>query len=391
MRKIRKKRLGEDMKPMGKKRVITLLCSLLLLSGAAEAGAQSATKQTGAKTKAATTAVTAAKTQKNAASNQMQLAADPVPQIVKNISPSVVGIIGRAPAGQTTADRNNLMHGTGVIIRSNGWIVTNAHVVNGLQSTVVVTSDGKTYKITDTYVDEISDLALIKINASNLKPAVFAKSAQSSQVGEKVVAIGTPISFSFRNSATVGVVSGLNRAINASYRLIQSDTAINPGNSGGPLVNMKGEVLGINSMKFSAIGVENMGFSIPSETVQYVINQLFKYGEVMRPSLGFNMEESWSAIVGLPTQDPLTITKVVSDEAKKAGIRENDVLYSIDGKRVTSVVDINELFKSYMPGQTVKLLMQSDGDIVVRKLVLSLDNGADSLYETAAGDAGDEF
>ncbi|GIO33350.1 MULTISPECIES: S1C family serine protease [Paenibacillus] len=379
------------MKPMGKKRVITLLCSLLLLSGAAEAGAQSATKQTGAKTKAATTAVTAAKTQKNAASNQMQLAADPVPQIVKNISPSVVGIIGRAPAGQTTADRNNLMHGTGVIIRSNGWIVTNAHVVNGLQSTVVVTSDGKTYKITDTYVDEISDLALIKINASNLKPAVFAKSAQSSQVGEKVVAIGTPISFSFRNSATVGVVSGLNRAINASYRLIQSDTAINPGNSGGPLVNMKGEVLGINSMKFSAIGVENMGFSIPSETVQYVINQLFKYGEVMRPSLGFNMEESWSAIVGLPTQDPLTITKVVSDEAKKAGIRENDVLYSIDGKRVTSVVDINELFKSYMPGQTVKLLMQSDGDIVVRKLVLSLDNGADSLYETAAGDAGDEF
>ncbi|MDR9853313.1 trypsin-like peptidase domain-containing protein [Paenibacillus sp. VCA1] len=380
------------MKPMGKKRVITLLCSLLLLSGAAEAGAQSPTKQTAAaKTKAATTAVTAAKTQKNAASDQMQVAADPVPQIVKNISPSVVGIIGRAPAGQTTADRNNLMHGTGVIIRSNGWIVTNAHVVNGLQSTVVVTSDGKTYKITDTYVDEISDLALIKINASNLKPAVFAKSAQSSQVGEKVVAIGTPISFSFRNSATVGVVSGLNRAINASYRLIQSDTAINPGNSGGPLVNMKGEVLGINSMKFSAIGVENMGFSIPSETVQYVINQLFKYGEVMRPSLGFNMEESWSAIVGLPTQDPLTITKVVSDEAKKAGIRENDVLYSIDGKRVTSVVDINELFKSYMPGQTVKLLMQSDGDIVVRKLVLSLDNGADSLYEAAAGDAGDEF
>lgn len=377
---------------MGKKRVITLLCSLLLLSGAAEAGAQSPTKQTAAaKTKAATTAVTAAKTQKNAASDQMQVAADPVPQIVKNISPSVVGIIGRAPAGQTTADRNNLMHGTGVIIRSNGWIVTNAHVVNGLQSTVVVTSDGKTYKITDTYVDEISDLALIKINASNLKPAVFAKSAQSSQVGEKVVAIGTPISFSFRNSATVGVVSGLNRAINASYRLIQSDTAINPGNSGGPLVNMKGEVLGINSMKFSAIGVENMGFSIPSETVQYVINQLFKYGEVMRPSLGFNMEESWSAIVGLPTQDPLTITKVVSDEAKKAGIRENDVLYSIDGKRVTSVVDINELFKSYMPGQTVKLLMQSDGDIVVRKLVLSLDNGADSLYEAAAGDAGDEF
>jgi serine protease Do len=367
-----------------------LFCSLLLLSGAAQAGAQTAAKQGTAKAKTATTAA-AVKNQKTAAPNQLKVAADPVPQIVKNISPSVVGIIGRAPAGQTTADRNNLMHGTGVIIRSNGWIVTNAHVVNGLQSTVVVTADGKTYKITDTYVDEISDLALIKINASNLKPAVFAKSAQSAQVGEKVVAIGTPISFSFRNSATVGVVSGLNRAINASYRLIQSDTAINPGNSGGPLVNMKGEVLGINSMKFSAVGVENMGFSIPSETVQYVINQLFKYGEVKRPSLGFSMEESWSAIVGLPTQDPLTITKVVSEEAKKAGIRENDVLYSIDGKRVTSIVDINELFKAYMPGQTVKLLMQSDGDIVVRKLVLTAELGEDAIGEAAAGDAGDEF
>lgn len=375
---------------MGKKRVMILFCSLLLLSGAAQAGAQTAAKQGTAKAKTATAAA-AAKNQKTAVPNPLKVAADPVPQIVKDISPSVVGIIGRAPAGQTTADRNNLMHGTGVIIRPNGWIVTNAHVVNGLQSTVVVTADGKTYKITDTYVDEISDLALIKINASNLKPAVFAKSAQNAQVGEKVVAIGTPISFSFRNSATVGVVSGLNRAINASYRLIQSDTAINPGNSGGPLVNMKGEVLGINSMKFSAVGVENMGFSIPSETVQYVINQLFKYGEVKRPSLGFSMEESWSAIVGLPTQDPLTITKVVSEEAKKAGIRENDVLYSIDGKRVTSIVDINELFKAYMPGQTVKLLMQSDGDIVVRKLVLTVELGEDAIGEAAAVDAGDEF
>ncbi|MEC0241478.1 trypsin-like peptidase domain-containing protein [Paenibacillus dokdonensis] len=378
------------MKPMGKKRVILLLCSLMLLSGAAEAGAQSAVKtQTAAKTKTTTTA--AVKSQKNTASTKVQVPVDPVPQIVKNVSPSVVGIIGRStdPADKTAANRNNLTHGTGVIIKSNGWIVTNAHVVKGLQSTVVVTADGKTYKITDTYVDETSDLAVVKINASNLVPAVFAKSAQSALVGEKVVAIGTPISFSFRNSATVGVVSGLNRAINASYRLIQSDTAINPGNSGGPLVNMKGEVLGINSMKFAAVGVENMGFSIPAETVQYVINQLFKYGEVMRPSLGFNMEESWSAIVGLPTDDPLTITKVISDEARKAGIHENDVLYSIDGKRVTSVVDINEMFKSYMPGQTVKLLMQSDGDIVVRKLVLSQDSGASD--DLPSDDSGDEF
>jgi serine protease Do len=186
-----------------------------------------------------------------------------------------------------------------------------------------------------------------------------------------VIALGTPISFSLRNSATVGVISGLNRGVEATYRLIQTDTAINPGNSGGPLVNLKGEVVGINSMKFSAVGVESLGFSIPVDTVQYIIDQFFKYGKIKRASLGLQLEESWSAIVGLPTDDPLTITGVLSPEAKKAKIKEGDVLYSVAGTRVSSVVDINELLKKYLPGQKVKLLMQSDGDIVTRTLVLA--------------------
>ncbi|OZB93746.1 S1C family serine protease [Paenibacillus sp. XY044] len=374
------------MKPTGKKWVIMLLSTIVLVSGSAAAEAQSTGKTATAASKAgqaaqkAKTAATGASAAKTA---NIQVAADPVPQIVKNISPSVVGIIGRSTDATLTGgvtNRYNLAHGTGVIVKSDGWIVTNAHVVNGLEGTLVVTSDGKSYSIVDSYIDETSDLALIKINAKSLVPAVFAKSAQSAQVGEKVIAIGTPISFSLRNSATVGVVSGLNRGVNAFYRLIQSDTAINPGNSGGPLVNMQGEVIGINSLKFAAVGVENMGFSIPSDTVQYVMGQLFKYGEVKRPSLGFSMEESWSAIVGLPTDDPLTVTKVFSDQAKKTGIQEDDVLYSINGKRVTSVVDINEMFKSFLPGQTVKLLMQSGGDIVERKLVLA-----------QAGAEGDDF
>lgn len=295
-----------------------------------------------------------------------------IPQIIKDVSPSVVGIIGKAEGGsEWSSERYNLAHGTGVILRSDGWIVTNAHVVKGLQSPTVVTSDGNTYKIRETYIDEISDLALIRINVKGLKPAVFAASAQEAKVGEQVIAIGTPISFSLRNSATSGIVSGLNRGVNAFYRLIQSDTAINPGNSGGPLVNMRGEVLGINTMKFSAVGVENMGFSIPSETVQYVVGQLYAYGEVRRPSLGVELEESWSAIVGLPSEDPLTVTEVISAQAIKAGIQPGDVLYSINGEAVQSVVDMNEMFKSFAPGDTVKLLMQSDGDIVIRKLKLS--------------------
>jgi len=296
-----------------------------------------------------------------------------IPKVIEKVSPSVVGIIGKSTEvqeGASSDDRYNLAHGTGVIIRSNGWIVTNAHVVDGLVNPVVVTTDGNTYKITKTYSDALSDLALIKINAKSLKPASFAKASQTS-VGETVIAIGTPISFSLRNSATVGVISGLNRGVEATYRLIQTDTAINPGNSGGPLVNLKGEVVGINSMKFSAVGVESLGFSIPVDTVQYIINQFFEYGKIKRASLGLQLEESWSAIVGLPTDDPLTITGVLSPEAKKAKIKEGDVLYSVAGTRVSSVVDINELLKKYLPRQKVKLLMQTDGDIVTRTMVLA--------------------
>lgn len=308
---------------------------------------------------------------------------DPVPKVIQQVSPSVVGIIGKTTGGSSTGeDRYNLAHGTGVVLKSDGWIVTNAHVVKGLTGITVVTSDGKSYKAKKVYSDMLSDIALIKINAKSLKPARFAASSQQTKVGEKVVAIGTPITFSLRNSATVGVVSGLNRSVDGFYRLIQTDTAINPGNSGGPLVNMKGEVIGINSLKFSAVGIENMGFSIPTETVQYVTNHLLKYGEVKRAGLGFDLEESWSAIVGLPSDDPLTVTKVYSDEAKKAGIQENDVLYAINGKRVYSVIDINEMLKAYMPGSKVNVLMQSDGDIVSRSLTLSRYGEA---YEDISG------
>lgn len=301
---------------------------------------------------------------------------DLVPEVIKAVSPSVVGIIGKTPGGGSKGeDRYNLAHGTGVIMKSDGWIVTNAHVVSGLTGITVVTSDGKTYKTHKIYTDPVSDIALVKINAKSLKPAKFAVSSEKSQVGEKVIAIGTPIFFSLRNSASVGVVSGLNRSVDGSYRLIQTDTAINPGNSGGPLVNLKGEVIGINSMKFSAVGIENMGFSIPTETVQYIVKHLWKYGEVKRAGLGLELEESWSAIVGLPSDDPLTVTKVLSAQAQKAGIQENDVLYAINGKRVYSVVDINEMLKAYMPGAKVNVLMQSGGDIVNRRLTLSKGAG----------------
>lgn len=380
--------MGEKMHQVGKTAVLMFMSGTLLLGGtsayaagdsvAAAAKASTAsinsTNKSHSKSKSVPiiTVAPAKSTAAKSANKGEATSNSLIPQIIKDVSPSVVGIIGKAEGGsEWSSERYNLAHGTGVILRADGWIVTNAHVIKGLQNPMVVTSDGNTYKIRETYIDEISDLALIRINVKGLKPAVFAASAQEAKVGEQVIAIGTPISFSLRNSATAGIVSGLNRGVNAFYRLIQSDTAINPGNSGGPLVNMRGEVLGINTMKFSAVGVENMGFSIPSETVQYVVGQLYAYGEVRRPSLGVELEESWSAIVGLPSEDPLTVTEVNSAQAIKAGIQPGDVLYSINGVAVQSVVDMNEMFKSFAPGDTVKLLMQSEGDIVIRKLKLT--------------------
>lgn len=370
------------MSVLGKKGIAILMAAVLSISVAATAGAAESKAAMQAKvvdgqvyvnTKDLLKAVGGSGQYDAKSGTYTYKGSEAIPKVIEKVSPSVVGIIGKSTDmqdGATSDDRYNLAHGTGVIIRSNGWIVTNAHVVDGLTNPVVVTTDGNTYKITKTYSDALSDLALIKINAKSLKPASFAKASQTT-VGETVIALGTPISFSLRNSATVGVISGLNRGVEATYRLIQTDTAINPGNSGGPLVNLKGEVVGINSMKFSAVGVESLGFSIPVDTVQYIIDQFFKYGKIKRASLGLQLEESWSAIVGLPTDDPLTITGVLSPEAKKAKIKEGDVLYSVAGTRVSSVVDINELLKKYLPGQKVKLLMQTDGDIVTRTLVLA--------------------
>ncbi|MDQ8733992.1 trypsin-like peptidase domain-containing protein [Paenibacillus sp. LHD-38] len=293
-----------------------------------------------------------------------------IPSVVKKVSPSVVAIIGK-PTDIGSADpRYALAHGTGVIIRADGWIVTNAHVVEDMTNLVVVTADGKKYDAVRTHHDEASDLALVKIKATKLPIAKLAASPLKVQVGETVVAIGTPVSFSLRNTATSGILSGMNRNVSSAYNLLQTDAAINPGNSGGPLVNMKGEVIGINSLKFVEVGVDNLGFSIPADTVQYVTNHFFKYGHVKRAALGLELEESWSALIGIPTSDPLTVKTVTSAAAKKAGIQNGDLLYKVAGKQVSTIVELNELLKGYLPGQQVEVMLQIDGDLVIRKLSL---------------------
>lgn len=283
-----------------------------------------------------------------------------VPNIIKKVSPSVVGIIGNYNSNNDKYS-DVTSHGTGVIIKSGGEILTNAHVVKDLKNIIVVLNDGSAYNGKLKNIDEKSDLAIVKIDKVGLPIATFA-SMDSVVTGKSVIAIGTPVSFSLMNSASMGIISGINRGIISDYALIQTDAAINPGNSGGPLVNMAGEVVGINSNKFVGTSIEGMCFSIPVDTVSYVLSHFEKYGAVVRPNLGAEFEESWAARMGLPTKSGLTIKKVLpGSNASKAGIQNGDIILSIDGVNVNSKVDLNECMKKYMPGDTCKFVINRNG------------------------------
>ncbi|WP_281890357.1 S1C family serine protease [Paenibacillus sp. YYML68] len=311
-----------------------------------------------------------------------------IPDVVAKTTSSVVAIIGK-PSGNVKlweASRYNLAHGTGVIVRSEGYILTNAHVVKDMNNITVVTSDGKSYSGKTTHYDEESDLALVKIEATGLAAATFAK-ASDIKVGEPVMAIGTPLSFTLRNSVTYGIVSGMERSVQSKYQLIQTDAAINPGNSGGALVNMSGEVIGINTLKFVEFGVDSLGFAIPVDTVQHVLDHFFKYGKVKRPYIGTELGESWEAVVGIPSAKGLEVTYVEPESpAALAGVKQGDVLLSIDSQPTTTLVQYNEALKKFLPEQRVKLTLQSGGAQKTVELVLGEDeSGVTSLAQAEDG------
>ncbi len=306
-----------------------------------------------------------------AAAAQATTVTPDISTVIDKVTPAVVAVIGKPvnPDNNTTGGRFDLAHGTGVIVQSNGVIMTNAHVVKDMTNLIVVTADGTSYPAKTTHYDEDSDLALVKIEATGLPTVSFSK--ESVKVGDSVVAIGTPISFALRNSVTLGIVSGMDRSVNSMYQLLQTDAAINPGNSGGPLVNLKGEVIGINTMKYTDIGLDNLGFAIPAQTVQYVLDEFMKNGKVLRPYLGLELEESWEAVVGLPTQKALSVTYVEpGSPAAKAGIKEGDSLLSIGTDSPGTLVALNEVLKKYKPGQQVELTLKSGSNTVKKQITL---------------------
>jgi len=289
--------------------------------------------------------------------------------------PSVVSI---SCSGRTSST------GTGVILSQDGYIVTNAHVVDNSGSVSVQLTDDRVFPATIVGSDEISDLAVLYIEQSGLAPAQFGDSSQL-RVGDAVVAIGDPLGVEFRGTYTNGIVSAINRDVEIDGRtmtLIQTNAALNSGNSGGPLINCYGQVIGINTMKMgdsmSSAGVEGLGFAIPSATVKEVVNQLIAQGYVSgRPSLGITCEsisDLYHFYYRLPKG--LYITEVTpGGSADQAGISEGDILISLDGIGVSSVDELKGLLYNYAPGDTLEAVIYRSNKQYIVTLTVGEANG----------------
>jgi len=283
--------------------------------------------------------------------------------VVAKVKPSVVAIntevvsydiLGR-PFTQEGA-------GSGWIIDENGYIVTNNHVVEGARSIMVALADGTTFPASIVGADDLTDLAVLKVDAQNLVRADRGDSSQL-RVGEWVLAVGNPLGLGI--SAKEGIVSRVGVSIPMSSGqtlddLIETSAAINPGNSGGPLVNMRGEVIGITSVKIAMVGVEGMGYAISSNTAMPIIEQLVQKGYVVRPWLGVVLEDVNQLLVlryQLAVDSGAFVRQVVQDSpADKAGIRSGDVIVSFDGKEITTAQELVQAIHSCQIGDEVEII-----------------------------------
>lgn len=294
-------------------------------------------------------------------------------EIAEKVIPSVVGIENyqKATGGGilgdfTTEDESSSelspqSEGSGVIATSDGYIITNAHVVEGADTLKVVLYDGTTYTAQLVGSDSVTDLALLKIDATGLTAAEFGDS-DSLQVGDSVAAVGNPGGLQFSSSCTYGHISALNREItNSEYGYsmdcIQVDAAINPGNSGGALVNEYGQVVGITSSKIVDTSFEGIGFAIPVNTVQDIITDLMNYGYVKdRAMLGITgqyLDASTARFYGLT--EGWYVAEVNNESAQKAGLQKGDVITKVNGTDVNSSTVLSNLLTKKKPGDTVTL------------------------------------
>ena len=260
--------------------------------------------------------------------------------------------------------------GTGVVLSRNGYLVTNAHVVDGAKTIRVRLTDDREFTARIVGKDDVSDLAVLDIDATDLTPARFGDS-DSLRVGDSVVAIGDPLGSELRGTMTNGIISAINRDVSVDGRtmsLIQTNAALNSGNSGGPLIDCYGQVVGINTLKIGSFvdraGVEGLGFAIPSATVKTIVDQLISQGYVSgRPTLGITGETLstfYQHYYRMPAG--LLITEVESGgPADQAGIQAGDILMTLGSTPVKDMSTLNSLLSGCQVGDTVQVTIYRSG------------------------------
>ena len=283
--------------------------------------------------------------------------------IYSTVIDSVVSISSMTSSGTSS--------GTGIIMSQDGYVITNHHVITGALVISVLTNDNQEYEAALVGSDEMSDLAVLKIDARGLKAAEFGDSSKL-RVGDSVVAIGDPLGVQLRGTMTNGIISAINRDLTVGDRtmtLIQTNAALNNGNSGGPLINCYGQVIGINTVKMSSYytataSVEGLGFAIPISVAKPIIDELIENGYVAgRPAIGISgdsLPSYYRTYYRLP--DGVYVTSVnEGSDAKAKGIREGDIVTAINGEKICSIDELNTVKNQYAAGDEVTLTVYRSG------------------------------
>ena len=307
------------------------------------------------------------------------------PAVASKVLPSIVGIEVTFNVNSFWGTSTGTGAGSGIIISEDGYILTNNHVISAESSSsyyeitkatglkVKLYGDDKEYSATVIGTDAFTDIAVIKIDANGLTPATLGDSDEV-RVGQYAMAIGNPIGMDF--TVTSGIISAVNREVSSndgsSYVAIQTDAAINSGNSGGALVNSKGEVIGVNTLKIAGSGIEGIGFAIPINSTTDVVEQLIDHQNVTRPFIGITGQSISSEVAELYSLPKgISVQSVIKDSpAEKAGIKQGDIIIKFEGKEVTSVPELNRLRNDHKIGDTVTITLLRSGKEEDIKVVL---------------------
>lgn len=300
----------------------------------------------------------------------------PLPEIVKKVSPSVVGV--------STILNGGTASGTGFIISEDGYIVTNYHVIEGAQAvsvSLLQSEDGEEIPAEIIGGDEQTDIAVLKIDKTDCVPVTLGKSSELI-VGELAITIGNPLGSELSGTVTAGIISALNRKLTIEGRemnLIQTDASINSGNSGGPLINSYGQVVGITSAKVATAYGEGLGFAIPIDEALPIISDLIEHGYVKgRPIVGITGEtisDIYAQYYDIPRG--FIVREVVKNgPADKAGVQVGDIVIGIEGTLIENMDEFNEIKKNYKAGDTITISVYRNEKIVDLEITLAEDTSS---------------